>query len=58
MTNSDIRTVNRFQHYIVKKNQGFPICKRSESMLGLYKLSCSIDIRKLNFLHKLLSLPF
>jgi len=61
MTNSDIRTVNRFQYYIVKKIQGFPICICSdmcESKVGLYKLTCIIDIRKLYCLHKLLGLPF
>ena len=39
---------------------GFPIRTRTdicESMLGLYPISCEVIIRKMLFLHKLLSLP-
>ena len=60
MTNKDIITLNKTQHYIVKSIQGFPTQTRSdicESMLGLYRLSSEVDKRKLIFLHKLLSLP-
>ena len=32
----------------------FSIC---ESMLGLHNISCNVDIMKLNFLHKWISLP-
>ena len=59
MTGLELNTVNRLQHYIVKKIQGFTQRTRtdiSESMLGLHKLSTVIEIRKLAFLHKILSL--
>ena len=60
MTKADIGSVNRLQHYIVKRIQGFKTRTRSgkcESMLGLRKLCTVIDKRKLMFLHKILDLP-
>ncbi len=59
VTQSDINTITRHQHKIVKKIQGFPVRTRSdicESMLGLQRLSAEIDKRKLVFLHKIMSL--
>lgn len=58
-TINDINCVNKLQHFVVKKIQGFGTRTRSdmaESMLGLNKLSTRIDIAKLMFLHKLLTL--
>lgn len=58
MLNSQTQTVNKLQHFIVKRIQGFTTRTRSdicESMVGLYKLSADIEIRKLMFLHKILS---
>ena len=46
MTQSDINTINRLQHFIVKTIQGFPIRTRSdicESMLGLNRLSSEVE---------------
>lgn len=51
--------INRFQHFVVKKIQGFQPRTRSdmaEAMVGLHKLTCDISVRKLMFLHKILSL--
>ena len=59
MTTLEINTVDRLQHYIAKKIQYFGTRTRSdisESMLGLNRLSCLIEMRKLAFLHKLLCL--
>ena len=59
MNKSDLDTVNRLQHFVVKKILGLPIRTRSdicESMLGLIRLSAEIEKRKLMFLHKILSL--
>jgi hypothetical protein len=58
MTKADIDSVNRLQHYIVKRIQGFKTRTRSdmcELMLGLKKLCTEIDKIKLMFLHKILS---
>ena len=60
LTKTDADKVNRLQHYIVKRIQGFKTLTRSdmcESMLGLRKLCSEIDKRKLMFLHKILDLP-
>ena len=60
MTQKDITNIDKFQHFIAKKIQGYGIRTRSdiaESMLGLYRLCSEIDKRKLLFLHKVLSLP-
>ena len=60
LSKTDIIKVDRLQHYIVKRIQGFKTRTRSdmcESMLGLRKLSTEIDKRKLMFLHKILDLP-
>ena len=60
MTKADTDSVNRLQHYIVKRIQGFKTRTRSdmcESMLGLRKLCTEIDKRKLMFLYKILDLP-
>jgi len=60
MTQNDILTINRFQHFIAKQIQGLPIRTRSdmaEPIIGLHKLSAAIEIKKLMFLHKILSLP-
>ena len=60
MTHTDLLTLNRLQHLIAKSIQGFHIRTRSdmsESMLGLLRLSAEVDKRKLQFLHKILSLP-
>ena len=57
MTQSDINSINRFQHFIVKLIQGFNVRTRSdicESMLGLYRLSAEVEKRKLMFVHKIL----
>jgi hypothetical protein len=59
LSESCIDTINRFQHFTVKQIQGFRRSTRSdmcESMVGLHKLHCDVIIRKLMFLHKLLSL--
>jgi len=59
MTNKDLLTLNKTQHYVVKCIQGFQVQTRSdicESMLGLYRLNSEVDKRKLMFLHKILSL--
>lgn len=59
MSNPQTYSVNKLQHFIVKRIQGFTTRTRSdicESMAGLHKLSADIEIRKLMFLHKLLSL--
>ena len=59
LTQTDIDTINRFQHFIVKKIQGFTLRTRSdmcESMLGLIRLSAEVEKRKLMFLYKLLTL--
>ena len=45
---------------VCRSIQGFPALTRSdmsESLLGLTKLSTEVDIRKLTFLEKLISLP-
>jgi len=58
MTLSEIGIVNKLQHYIVKKIQGFPKRTRAdmcEYMVGCYKLFSDVIIRKLLFLHKILS---
>jgi len=60
MTQSDILSINRCQHFIAKQIQGLPIRTRSdmaEPIIGLHKLSAAIEIKKLMFLHKILSLP-
>lgn len=60
LTQSEIDELNRLQHFIVKKIQGFKIRTRSdicESMLGLYRLTSEIDKRKMMFLHKILTSP-
>ncbi len=60
MTQSDAKLLNRHQHYIVKKIQGFPQRTRSdicESMLGLKRITAEIDKKKLMFLYKIMSLP-
>ena len=60
MTKTDITTLNRLQHFVAKTIQGFHKRTRSdmcESMLGLFRLSSEVDKRKLQFLHKILSLP-
>ena len=59
LTQSNIDTINKFQHFIVKKIQGFTMRTRSdicESMLGLIRLSAEVEKRKLMFLHKILTL--
>lgn len=56
---SCLRSINRFQHFVVKKVQGLPSSTRSdmcEAMIGLHKLNCDISVKKLLFLHKILSL--
>jgi hypothetical protein len=60
MSASDLTAIETFQHFAVKKIQGFNIRTRSdmsESMLGLYRLRSQIEKKKLLFLHKILSLP-
>ena len=55
----DIKTLNIFQHRIVKLIQGFHIRVWSdmcESVLGLNRITDMIDRRKLMFLHKILSM--
>ena len=60
MSDRDVISINKTQHYIVKCIQGFPTQTRSdicESMLGLNRLSSEVEKRKLFFLHKILTLP-
>lgn len=60
ISQSDVANLNKFQHLIAKKIQGFPIRTRSdiaESMLGLFRITSLIDKQKLVFLHKILSMP-
>ena len=60
LTQKDISNINKFQHFIAKKIQGFSTRTRSdiaESMLGLYRLSSVVEKQKLNFLYKILTLP-
>ena len=60
MTHCDTNLIRRLQHFIAQNVHGFPTRTRSdicESMLGLHNISCYVDIMKLNFLHKLFSLP-
>ena len=55
----DILEIQKLQHLIVKKIQGFNMYVRSdmcESMVGLYRLTAEIDRRKMLFLHKLCTL--
>ena len=59
MSQNDISTVNRLQHFIVQTIQSFHIRTRSdmcESMLGLNRLSSEVEKRKLMFLHKILNI--
>ena len=52
--------LDRFQRHVAKRIQGFPMRTRTdicESMLGIYPISSEVIIRKMLFLHKLLSLP-
>ena len=59
MTQTDTNTINKFQHFIVKKIQGITISIRSdicESMLGLIRLSAEVEKRKLMFLYTILTL--
>ena len=56
----DIVEIQKFQHQIVKKIQGFNMYVRSdicESMVGLFRLTAEIDRRKMLFLYKLCTLP-
>ena len=60
MTHCDTNLIRRLQHFIAKNVHGFPTRTRSdicEYILGLHNISCNVDIMKLNFLHKLFSLP-
>ncbi len=55
LTKAESDELNKLQHFIVKKIQGFNIRTRSdmcESMLGLYRITSEIDKRKLMLLHK------
>ena len=59
MTLSETVIVNKLQHYIAKKIQGFPRRTRSdmcESMVGCYKIVSYVIIRQILLLHKILSL--
>lgn len=59
LDNKNIREINKFQHMVCRSIQGFPALTRSdmsESLLGLTTLSIEVDIRKLTFLEKLISL--
>ena len=60
MSNSEVMEIDRFQRYVIKRIQGMSTRTRTdicESMLGLHPLSTAIIIRKLMFLHKLITLP-
>ena len=60
LSHTESLELDRFQRQVAKGIQGFPIRTRTdicESMLGLYPISCEVIIRKMLFLHKLLSLP-
>ena len=60
LSHTESLELDRFQRQVAKRIQGFPIRTRTdicESMLGLYPISCEVIIRKMLFLHKLLSLP-
>ena len=60
LSTTEINEIDKFQRYIVKRVQGLPVRTRTdmcESMLGLHPLSSEITIRKLLFLHKIISLP-
>ena len=60
LSTTEINKIDKFQRYIVKRVQGLPVRTRTdmcESMLGLHPLSSEITIRKLLFLHKIISLP-
>ena len=57
---SDYSELNKFQHHIAKKVQGFHQYVRSdmcESMLGLYRMEAEIDRRKLLFFRRLCTFP-
>jgi len=58
MTQAETYALNKFQHFVVKKILGLSVQTRSdmcESMVGLHKLKYDIDVKKLIFLHKILS---
>lgn len=60
LSESDASILNRTQHGIVKRIQGLPIRTRSdmcEALVGVNRISSEIEIRKLMFLHTILSLP-
>ena len=60
LTQFDILTILPFQHYAIKRIQGLPTPTRSdmaESMVGMNRLPSHIDLRKMMFLHKIISLP-
>ena len=60
ITNADMSAISRFQHKAVKRLQGLPMHTRSdmaESMVGLNRLPSRIESRKLQFLHKIITLP-
>jgi len=57
----DISAISRVQHYAIKRILGLPTTTRSdmaESMVGLYRLPSHIDLRKMMFLHKIISLNY
>ena len=59
LKHDDKHELNKLQHHIVKKVQGFNQYVRSdmcESMVGLYRIDAEIDRRKLLFLRRLCSL--
>ncbi|MEW8545051.1 MAG: reverse transcriptase family protein, partial [Candidatus Thiodiazotropha sp.] len=59
LKHSDYIELNKFQHHVVKKIQGFHQYVRSdmcESMVGLYRIQAEIDRRKLLFFRRLCTL--
>jgi len=60
LTKFDISVISRFQRYAIKRIQGLPTPTRfdmAESMVGLNRLPSHIDLRKMMFIHKIISLP-
>jgi len=60
LTQFDIPAISRFQHNAIKRIQGLLTPTGSymaESMVGLNRIPSHIDLRKMMFLHKIISLP-
>jgi len=60
ITNADMSAISQFHNKAVKRLQCLPIHTRSdmaESMVGLNRLPSRIESRKLQFLHKSITLP-